>query len=181
MGNLAGATETAVIVPVPVADAVVGTCRQALDHSAGWGVPAHVTVVYPFLPPGRITEAVVDDLQEVLTQVASFDCVFSQVAWFGQEVAWLAPDPGEPFRVLTELVWRKFPECPPYGGAHLELVPHLTLGSTRLGSLAALRRAATDVQAKLPIRGEVDRVRLIAGNAGAGSWRTVVEFALARA
>jgi 2'-5' RNA ligase len=181
VGNLAGATETAVIVPVPAADAVVGTCRQALDHSAVWGVPAHVTVIYPFLPPDRIGDAVVDDLREVLTRVGSFDCVFSQVAWFGQEVVWLDPDPAEPFRALTELVWRRFPECPPYGGAHPEVVPHLTVGSTRLGDLSALRRAAVDVQTKLPVHGEIDRVRLIAGNTGVGSWRTVVDFPLAGA
>ncbi|MEO6082556.1 MAG: 2'-5' RNA ligase family protein, partial [Umezawaea sp.] len=101
VGDLVGATETAVIVPVPVADAVVGSYRQALDHSAAWGVPAHVTVVYPFLSPDRITEAVVDDLREVLTRVGSFECAFSQVAWFGQDVVWLGPDPAEPFRALT--------------------------------------------------------------------------------
>ncbi|MEO6088378.1 MAG: 2'-5' RNA ligase family protein, partial [Umezawaea sp.] len=84
-----------------------------------------------------------------------------------------------PFRALTELVWRRFPECPPYGGAYPDVVPHLTVGSTRLGDLSALRRAALDVKAKLPVRGEIDRVHLIAGNAGAGSWRTVIEFPLA--
>lgn len=55
---------------------------------------------------------------------------------------WLAPEPAEPFRALTELVWHRFPECPPYGGVHPDVVPHLTVGSTRLGELAALRRAA---------------------------------------
>ncbi|WP_116200291.1 2'-5' RNA ligase family protein [Amycolatopsis circi] len=178
LDNLAGTTETAVIVPVPAADAVVDSYRQVLDHSAWWGVPAHVTVVYPFLPPDRITEAVVEDLREALTAVGSFECAFSRVGWFGKEVAWLAPDPAEPFRTLTELVWHRFPEYPPYGGAHAELIPHLTVGSTRLGDHSALRRAAAEVRSKLPIRDEINRVRLIAGNAGARSWRTVIEFAL---
>lgn len=181
LNNLAGATETAVIVPVPAADAVVGAYRAVLDRSAAWGVPAHVTVVYPFVPPDLITEAVVEDLREVLTTVSSFECTFSRVSWFGKDVAWLDPDPAEPFRALIELVWRRFPEYPPYGGAHTELIPHLTVGSTRLGDRRALRRAAVDVQSKLPIRDEIRRVRLIAGNAGARSWRTVVEFALADA
>ncbi|WIX90634.1 2'-5' RNA ligase family protein [Amycolatopsis sp. DG1A-15b] len=179
MDTLAGATETAVIVPVPAADAVVGPYRQALDHSAAWGVPAHVTVLYPFLPPDRITAAVAGDLGEVLTGAGSFECVFSRVAWFGQEVVWLAPDPAGPFRALTERVWGRFPQCPPYGGAHPEVIPHLTIGSTRLGDRPALSRAAAEVAAKLPIRAGIDRVRLIAGNADPGSWRTVAEFALA--
>ncbi|MDX3194650.1 2'-5' RNA ligase family protein [Streptomyces sp. MN03-5084-2B] len=176
MDNLAGATETAVIVPVPAADAAVGPHRRALDHSAAWGVPAHVTVLYPFLPPDRITPAVVGDLGTVLT--GAFECVFSRVAWFGQDVVWLAPDPAEPFRALTERVWRRFPECPPYGGAHPEVVPHLTIGSTRLGDRPALRRAATEVRAMLPIRARIDRVHLIAGTTSPGSWRTVAGFSL---
>lgn len=174
--NLAGATETAVIVPVPAADAVVGPYRRALDHSAVWGVPAHVTVLYPFLPPDKITPAVVGALGEVLT--GPFECVFSRVAWFGRDVVWLAPDPAEPFRVLTERVWRRFPECLPYGGAHPEVIPHLTVGSTRLGDRPALERVAAEVPAKLPVRARIGSVRLIAGNTSPGSWRTVTEFAL---
>lgn len=176
--NLAGTTETAVIVPVPEADAVVGPYRRVLDHSAAWGVPAHVTVVYHFLPPDRLTAAVVGGFREVLTQADSFTCRFVRVAWFGHDVVWLAPEPAGPFRALTELVWRRFPECPPYGGAHTEVIPHLTVGSTRVGDRAALRQAADEVRTQLPITAEVDRVRLIAGSAEAGSWRTVAEFPL---
>ncbi|WP_410590197.1 2'-5' RNA ligase family protein [Amycolatopsis sp. lyj-23] len=176
MENLAGATETAVIVPVPAAEPVVGRHRRELDRSAVWGVPAHVTVVYPFLPPDRITPAVVADLGDVLT--GAFECVFPRVAWFGREVVWLAPEPAGPFRALTRRVWRKFPECPPYGGAHPEIVPHLTIGSTRRADEAALSRAAADVTAELPIRASIDRVRLIAGNTSPDSWRTVAGFAL---
>ncbi|WP_245589752.1 2'-5' RNA ligase family protein [Amycolatopsis balhimycina] len=181
MGNLAGATETALIVPVPAADAVVGAYRQALDHAAVWGVPAHVTIIYPFLPPDKITEAVIGELRDLLAPAGSFPCVFSRVSWFAQDVVWLAPDPAEPFRALTRLVWSRFPECPPYGGAHPEVIPHLTVGSTRRGELSALRRAAADVRGQLPVRADVDRVRLIAGTMGVRSWRTVAEFALAGA
>jgi hypothetical protein len=177
--NLAGATETAVIVPIPAADAVVGPYRQALDHSAVWGVPAHVTVLYPFLPPARIAAAVIDGLKGAVAEAGAFECVFSRVAWFGQEVVWLAPDPAEPFQALTARVWRRFPECPPYGGAHPDVIPHLTIGSTRRAGAPALDRAAAEVAPKLPIAAGVDRVRLIAGNTNPGSWGTVAEFALA--
>lgn len=50
-----------------------------------------------------------------------------------------------------------------------------------MGDVSALRQAAVDVRAKPPIRSDVDRVRLIAGNTGPGSWRTLVEFPLAAA
>lgn len=178
-GNLTGAKETALIVPFPAADEIVGSHRRAFDHAAAAGVPAHVTVLGPFLPPRRITDAVIDDLRKLLTPVRSFECVFSRVAWFGREVLWLAPDPPAPFETVTDLVWQRFPECPPYGGAYPDVIPHLTVGSTRLGDFAALQRACVDVRAHLPIRTEADRVCLIAGGGDAPLWRTVAEFALA--
>lgn len=41
---------SAVIVPVPAAEPLVGPLRAELDSHAGIGVPAHVTVMAPFLP-----------------------------------------------------------------------------------------------------------------------------------
>lgn len=178
MGNPNGATKTAVIVPVREADAVVGTYRQELDHTVSWPVPAHVTVLYPFLAPERITDSVLDDVRASLGAVTAFACTFSHVAWFGQDVLWLAPDPDAPFRALTQAVVRRFPECPPYRGAHPDPTPHLTVGSTYLASPADLQRAAGELQARPPIRARVDRVHLIAGSDRPGSWHTVSEFAL---
>jgi hypothetical protein len=178
MKKLAGATETAIIVPVPAVEAVVGPYRQVLDHSALWGVPAHVTVLYAFLPPERITEPLIEEVRACVSTIPAFVCAFSRVAWFGQEVVWLAPDPDAPFLALAESLWRRFPECPPYGGVHPGSTPHLTVGSTRLGDLAGLQRAAVEVAAELPIHTQVDQVRLIAGTDAAGSWHTVAEFAL---
>ena len=45
------ASESAVIVPVPEAEPAVGGLRAALDRAAVWGVPAHVTLLYPFVTP----------------------------------------------------------------------------------------------------------------------------------
>jgi hypothetical protein len=51
-------TQTALIVPIPAAENAVGPFRATLDRSASWGVPAHVTVLYPFLPPDKINSEV---------------------------------------------------------------------------------------------------------------------------
>lgn len=178
MDHLEGTTKTAIIAPIPEAEVVVGPYRHVLDHTAAWPVPAHVTVLYPFLTPERITQDVIDDARASLATIPSFTCTFSRVAWFGQDVVWLAPDPDAPFRALTEAVVRQFPECPPYQGAHPDPTPHLTVGSTHLADLPGMRWAATDLAAQLPIEARVHRVRLIAGNDAPGSWRTVSEFAL---
>src|SRR5262245_17605350 len=57
-------TEPALIVAVPEAERAVARFRAALDLAAGWGVPAHVTVLYPFLPPQRINEDVLTTLSQ---------------------------------------------------------------------------------------------------------------------
>src|SRR5712675_2883024 len=50
--------ESALIVRVPAAEPHVSGLRARFDPAAALGVPAHVTVLYPFVPPDRITAAV---------------------------------------------------------------------------------------------------------------------------
>ncbi len=169
-------TQTALIVAVPEAEPAVGRFRSALDHAAGWGVPAHVTVLYPFLRPDQITDNVLIALGQVIEAVTRFEVAFTDVRWFEKNVVWLAPQPDDGFRRLTTAVWQRFPEAPPYGGAHTEVVPHLTIGHD--APVSVLRHAGETVRAHLPIRARVEAVRLIAGAPAANSWRTLSEFRL---
>jgi len=106
---------------------------------------------------------------------AAFDCVFTEVRWFGEEAVWLAPEPVESFRALTAALWRRFPDHPPYGGRFPDVVPHLTIGTAASGDLAGMRRAGE----RLPVHARVDRVALLAGTEAPDSWHTVAEFPLA--
>lgn len=168
--------ESALIVAVPEAEAVVGVHRAALDEAASWGVPAHITVLYPFLPPGRIDYRVRAALGTLFAARPAFEVVLSRVDWFGTEVLWLAPTPDEPFRELTSAVWARFPDAPPYHGEFEDVIPHLTVGHH--APLAALRATADDLAGRLPITAAVRSVRLIEGTIGRIPWRTVAEFPL---
>jgi 2'-5' RNA ligase len=137
-----------------------------------------VTVLYPFLPPERITDEVLVALGQIIRAVPRFEVAFGRVEWFGDSVVWLAPHPDRPFRDLTAEVWQRFPEAPPYAGAHTDVVPHLTIGHDAPGP--ELSRAAAAVSAYLPVKAVVDAVRLIAGVPEPGSWRTLCEFPLGR-
>jgi 2'-5' RNA ligase len=178
IGRLAGAVETGVIVPVAAAERVVGRFRRALDHSAVWGVPAHVTVLYPFVPPDRIDAGTIERIGAALAEVRAFSCTFAQVRWFGEDVVWLSPEPDHHFRALTRSVWRRFPDYPPYRGEHPDSTPHLTIGSVARANLESMRRAAVEIQAELPIATRIEHARLVAGSAARDSWRTVAEFTL---
>jgi 2'-5' RNA ligase len=170
-------TQTALIVAVPEVEDAVGPYRASLDRAAGWGVPAHVTVLYPFLAPALIDEDVRVALAEVFTARPSFDVTFGHVAWFGESVVWLAPRPDRPFRDLTEAVVRRFPETPPYEGAFGDdVVPHLTIGHD--APLDVLDRAGRAVAAHLPVHASIEAVRLIAGSPSPDSWWTLAEFPL---
>jgi 2'-5' RNA ligase len=168
--------QAAIIVPIPEAERAVGPFRTVLDRAASWGVPAHVTVLYPFLPPDRINEAVRTAVRDIVAAVPRFDIMLSRVEWFGDAVVWLAPQPDQPFRELTAALWRRFPEAPPYAGAHPDVVPHLTIGHD--AARPVLENAAKVVSTHLPIRAAIDVVQLITGTPNHGPWRTVCEFPL---
>jgi 2'-5' RNA ligase len=177
---LANATQTAVLVLVPEAERAVAEHRTHLDMAASWGVPAHLSVVYPFVPPADVDEHVLARLAAAVGTVPAFDCVFARTDWFGDDVLWLAPEPDAPFRALIRAVVAAFPAHLPYGGIHRDSVPHLTVGERRLGSAAELTAAERAVRAHLPIRARVDRAVLLAGRPERASWQSVAEFRLGR-
>jgi 2'-5' RNA ligase len=173
------AAESAVLVPVPEAERAVSGHRGRLDRAAAWGVPAHVTVLYPFVPPPAITTAVIAGLAAAVGSVSAFDCEFATTAWFGREVVWLAPRPDEPFRALTQAVSAAFPAYLPYGGAYDDAVPHLTVGDSPAGGVRDLRAAEADVLRWLPVQAHISQVWLMTGHAAPGSWQTLAELPLA--
>lgn len=169
--------ESALIVPVPAADPFVGDCRDRFDPACGWGVPAHITVLYPFIPPDELDGDAVEELRRMFAKVESFDFALDEVGWFDDEVAWLRPTPGEPFVRLTELVTDHWPEYPPYQGAHDELVPHLTLAQGETEE--ARDEAVESVRSQLPIPARAREVWLMTGTQEPASWTTYAAFPLA--
>lgn len=168
--------ESALIVPVPAAEPVVGPWRENLDPACAWGVPAHITVLYPFVPPADIDQGVLDRLRLVLEAAPVFAFRLVAVEWFGDEVAWVRPEPKRNFLELTERVSEAWPDHPPYEGAHAEVIPHLTIcQGADPDDMAA---AAEAVDASLPIDAEADRVHLMTGTRETDSWATVAEFPL---
>jgi len=120
---------TALIIAVPEAEPYVAELRLAHDSSAPLGVPAHITILFPFAPAEGLDEAALGD---VIAAHAAFAFDLATVEHFGDVVTYLAPVPAEPFVELMRAVEARWPEYPPYGGQHAEPVPHLTVGECRL-------------------------------------------------
>ena len=177
--------ETILLLPVPAAEPAVGRHRARLVESARGGVPAHITVLYPFLPPAGITEQLIASLGRLFAGFDAFEFTLDRVGWFGAEVVWLGPRDPAPFRALTSAAFAAFPCCPPYGGQHAQGLPpqpHLTIG--KAGGQQALRTAAESVRPCLPIEATAAEVILMTGprpgtpGIPPGQWRTVAAFPL---
>ncbi len=103
-----GPPVSALVVRVPEAEALVGDLRARHDPSAADGVPAHVTVLVPFLAPGTETAADRAALQALCALQPAFEVVFARVGRF-PATAWLAPEPAAPFVALTQAVVERWP------------------------------------------------------------------------
>ncbi len=101
--------------------------REAYDAElAGSQLPAHITLLYPFVAPNEI-EATIPRLEKLLADCPPFDLTLDQYGRF-EGTIFLEPSDPEPVLELYEYLAREFPEFPIYGGEHgPELHPHLTL------------------------------------------------------
>jgi 2'-5' RNA ligase len=172
-----GRPQSGLILEVPEADPVVGQHRARLDASAPLGVPAHITVLFPFMPPGRIDETVLAELERLFAAVTRFRFRLDDTGWFGDDVLWLAPRDPCPLRALTQRVFEAFPAFPPFEGQFDDVVPHLTIGHGR--PLNDLHIAEESVQAQLPIDSHATAVTLMTQQSAAGPWTKAATFTLA--
>ena len=166
--------QSALVVLVPEAEPVVRRHRHALDPSTQFGVPAHITVLYPFVPPEHIDETILERVARIAADSPSHEVRLSRTAWFGRHVLWLAPDDPEPFSVLTERVSAAFPDHPPYEGTIESIIPHLTVGDR--APVAAMEEAERCLLQDLPIDDRVTHLTLLAQERAGGHFTTKATF-----
>jgi len=118
--------ETALICRVPEAERYIARYRERFDPPARRNVPAHVTILYPFMPPGDVDSAVLAKLAALAGAVRCFDYRLTETARFPVSL-YLAPQPGDSFAALTAAVFRDFPDYPPFAGKFSTVVPHVTV------------------------------------------------------
>lgn len=151
--------ETALVVPVPAADAAVMGHRRRFTPSGSEGLPAHVTVLTPWLDSGAIETQARVELETELASHAPFAVSFVRVARFpgSPEVLHAVPEPAAPFVALTNGVWQRF-GLPPYGGEHETVIPHLTIATG--DDPALLDEIEAEVARRLPIDTRAEVVEL---------------------
>jgi uncharacterized protein YndB with AHSA1/START domain/2'-5' RNA ligase len=169
--------ESALIVRVPEAEPHVAHWRAQFDPAASQGVPAHITVLFPFISPESIDADVLAGVRSSIAGLRPFAFRLASIERF-PGVVYLAPDPSAPFVELTNRIVRRFPAHPPYGGQFDAIVPHLTVahasGDDAAEVEAGLRKSLADSGV---IESTCTALALIENSSGL--WRPLHELALA--
>ena len=166
--------ETGLIIPVPAFESFIRHHRTLNSAVSPEGVPAHLTLLYPFLPPMGCKESHAE-VASFFTEIEPFDFQLTKVGWFAERVVFLAPEDPQPFIELTEKLIDRWSVCIPYGGRHGGAhVPHLTLGIEGTPEeRASLAEAAEQL---LPVQCVADQAWLMIGTPRPAQWQIASKF-----
>ena len=170
--------ESTLAILVLEAEGLVRSFRDRYDPAAKAGMPAHITLLYPFKSPNEIDRLVLDTLRQCFSRFQPFKFSLTTINQFPGDTLYLVPEPEEPFRELTLGIWRCYPETPPYRGRYSTVIPHLTVATLvseqELGEVA--REFEQAAQGRLPIQGHAAEVALM--DTRSGRWEINTTFRL---
>ena len=167
------------IVRVPEAEPYVAQLRERFDPAARRGLGAHITVLYPFMPPDRVDQTVLGRVQAVASTLAPFAFQLTRVARFPGTL-YLAAHPAAPFVALNARLRNEFPVSPRHRGKSRSLVPHLSVvRKSDVDDRAAEAGLALVLETHGPIACMCRQVELIEDSSGL--WRPMQGFALSAA
>lgn len=140
---------TGLVLLTPEVDPVVDRWRRRYDPVASFGMPAHVTVLYPWMRFAEITAEDRAALADLCCALPVIEMTFERFGRFDQTL-WLDPQPAAPIIELVERVVRRWPKFPPFGGAFPDIVAHLTLADRQ--NPTTMTDVVGDVGPRLPLR-----------------------------
>ena len=150
--------DTALVFLVPEVERAIRSWRSAHDPSAAEGMPAHITVLYPFIAEGDLREATLNELKAVCDKWQPIEVEFAEFGHF-PGVLWLNPNSVQCLELITR-VRDTFPQCLPYGRSDLKVIPHLTI--TDGASEQIVAQAQADIAPHLPPKAMISVIALMA-------------------
>jgi len=163
---------------VPQAEPIVGAWRRAHDPAAAADLGAHVTLLFPFVPPPQIDDGVLDRLQEQFANgpgiSGELELHFDRVARF-PDLCYLALANVDEVRRKIIALSAAWPEYPPYEGRFPDPVPHLTIAH---GDETLFASIEAEVSGALPLVARARHVSLAVED-DSDRWREHARFPLA--
>jgi 2'-5' RNA ligase len=151
---------TAIGILAPLAVQAVAMPLMKLCNFEGMlRVPAHITILFPFVPFADL-DAACGKLRVLFADQPPFTVTLDGYGYFPTALYMKPVDP-TPIQALYRAVHAQFPDCLPYGGAFGSetITPHLTVGEFKT---EAERRAVSPPPYE-PISFTVNRLHVIAG------------------
>ena len=165
--------ESGIILVVSEAEPLVGAIRHEHDRVARLGVPAHITLLYPWVTP-PIDEAAVQRLRAAVDRAAPYEIVFRGIGRF-ERALYLRPDDDGQTLDLAGRIAAFFPDYPPYGGRFASPVPHLTVAEVEESLEPIIHTCGPALLAGLPLAATVTSVTVMeSGDDGLWSVRATV-------
>jgi 2'-5' RNA ligase len=161
------------IVPVPAAELKVEPWMERYLPIWKLGVPAHVTLLFPFPTLDQLGASARAELAARFADTPAITVTFDTVGQF-PDVVYLAPEPRDWFIRQTEALSSHF-GLRPYGGLHAEIVPHLTVA--RHADPAVQAQIADALRQVVPIVTSVHEVWLVEEEPS-GRWQRAAVFPL---
>ena len=170
--------ESVLFASVPEAEQAISSLRQRYDPVARVGVPAHITLLYPFMPPSKITTPIVDRITHALHRFSAFEFKLQRIIKLPKTL-YLEPEPSEPFVRLTNALAQEFPDYPPDGGKYAGVLPHVTVAN---GSASLAIEAEAELTPIMHQRGPIFAVCRAVDlfENSSGHWKPLHSFALRR-
>ncbi|PZS15808.1 MAG: hypothetical protein DLM60_16340 [Pseudonocardiales bacterium] len=144
--------QTGLVIPVPAADALLASVGDRYPGTVREGLPAHVSLLYPFVVAAELDERVTTALNELFVEQLPIAVDFVECYRRGGFVA-LRPDPSDWLDELISKTRRRWPDVVPYEGVYGDVEPHLTV-ALRCSAETAVR-IEQEVSAELPIWAEL--------------------------
>jgi 2'-5' RNA ligase len=149
------------------------------DGHEAKGIPPHVSLLYPWRA-APVDERDVDAVRAAIANCTAFAIRFLAIGRFPKKrVLYLKIQDNGALRALMQTIHGAFPETPPYGGEHREIIPHLTIATA--GNDLELDRLEQEIRVKLeahlPLVVEARSV-IVAQENSDGIWSTVAELPL---
>jgi 2'-5' RNA ligase len=121
--------------------------------------PPHLTLLIPWLDP--TAPAALAQLQALAARHPPLRLVFREASTFDHgRVVWLVPDPSAALTSLLTDTLATFPQCPPYGGLHQEVIPHVTVSAE--SDPQTLPQVRAELARCGPLAAEVDCITVFA-------------------
>jgi 2'-5' RNA ligase len=165
------ARETALVLVVDLPPALEALRLRSIEDAAA-GVPAHVTLLYPFAEEAQLDDSVLGVVGRIAARHPVLRLRLTEGRRF-PDTLYASVEPDAPVRALQAQLADAFPTLPLYGDA-FEFVPHVSIvEGPRVTEPGALDDPAW---ATLPVEQVVDGIDLITGRDG--RWATRRRFPL---